>query len=115
MPICIAPARGVEDGRFMEEYNWIHDVFEAAVTRILEEVGYLLVPEDLPYIQGLRDSLPRLYEPLTDLRDAFLLRSGASREQAHALLTAEFTMRILDALESRHTPARATIVPSLGE
>lgn len=99
----------------MEEYNWIHDVFEAAVTRILEEVGYLLVPEDLPYIQGLRDSLPRLYEPLTDLRDAFLLRSGASREQAHALLTAEFTMRILDALESRHTPARATIVPSLGE
>lgn len=115
MLICIARTRGVEDIRFMEEYNWIHDVLEAAVTRIVEEVGYLLVPEDLSYIQGLRDSLPSLYEPLTALRDAFLLRSGASREQAHVLLTAEVTMRILDALERRFTPAVAPIVPLLGE
>lgn len=99
----------------MEEYTWIQDVFEAAVTRILEEVGYLLVPEDLSYIQGLRDSLPSLYEPLTALRDDFLSCSGASREQAHALLTTEVTMCILDALERRFTPAGAPIVPLLGE
>lgn len=99
----------------MEEYNWIHDVFEAAVTRILDGVGYLLVPEDLSYIQDLRNSLPCLYEPLTALRDDLLSCSGASRGQAHALFTAEVTMRILDALENRYTPAVALIIPLLGE